>query len=74
MTAAVPVWVIGARGLLGASLLDALTADPRWAPVTAEPLPWSTSDEGVMRRAARTEAERLLAAGRARRSPGPSTS
>ncbi|RIJ43996.1 SDR family NAD-dependent epimerase/dehydratase, partial [Clavibacter michiganensis subsp. insidiosus] len=65
MTSAVPVWIIGARGLLGASLLDALTADPRWAPVAARPLPWSTTDESVMRAAARTEAERLLEVGRA---------
>jgi UDP-glucose 4-epimerase len=65
VTAPVPVWVIGARGLLGASLVDALTADPRWAPVAVDPLPWSTPDEPVMRRAARTGAERLLEAGRA---------
>lgn len=64
MTPPVPVWVIGARGLLGASLLDALWADPRWAPVPSTPLPWGADDE-AMRRAARAGAERLLDAGRA---------
>jgi UDP-glucose 4-epimerase len=65
VTAPVPVWVIGARGLLGASVVDALTADPRWAPVAADPLPWSTTEESVLRAAARASAERLLEAGRA---------
>ncbi|WP_219818409.1 NAD-dependent epimerase/dehydratase family protein [Clavibacter michiganensis] len=64
-TAAVPVWVIGARGLLGASLVEALAADPRWAPVAGDPLPWETSEEAVIRAAARAGAERLLRAGRA---------
>lgn len=34
-------WVIGARGLLGSSLVRSINRDPLWAALAEDPLPWA---------------------------------
>lgn len=38
------VWVIGARGLLGGAVVQALGRHPGWTLFPADPLPWSSDD------------------------------
>ncbi|MET1051294.1 MAG: NAD-dependent epimerase/dehydratase family protein [Mycetocola sp.] len=37
-----PVWVVGARGLLGTGLVDQLTRSGAWEVIDAAPLPWAS--------------------------------
>lgn len=54
-------WVVGARGLLGASVAARMAGAADWVVVDTDPLPWSEPDAGVFDDAVRSGAERMLA-------------